>query len=169
MGFAQSPHSACASGHYRDPKMVVSKSQGQLVFKVVVMFGNIAKRYLQKTGQVRASVCRRCAGEEVWAFKASIDKSQGRVPFEYSRQWVYVNHCYFYLIGEDFSPAFICGMPHRGLRQQLLKPILTKVPLVNYKRGSRSYWQCRLGLADRTWNMDGLLSFSVRPNIFGEH
>jgi len=68
---------------------------------------DIAKQYLQQRGTEEGVLFIGLAQEKAWAFKASTDKSTGRVTFEYSRQWVYVNHYYFYLVDEDFGPAFL--------------------------------------------------------------
>lgn len=49
------------------------------------------------------------AQEKSSAFKAGKrkDEGTGRVGFEYTRQSVFVNQYYFYLVDEDFGPAFI--------------------------------------------------------------
>ena len=68
------------------------------------------------------------AQEKAWAFKG---QKQGETHFEYSRQPVFVNHCYFYLDDEEFGPAFIkicsylpypirvCLNGHEWLKRQL--------------------------------------------------
>lgn len=47
------------------------------------------------------------AQERASAFKASKRTYEQAVGFDYSRQSVFVNHYYFYLLDEDFGPAFI--------------------------------------------------------------
>jgi len=47
------------------------------------------------------------AQERASAFKGRKQMKQGLVRFEYSRQSVFVNHYYFYLLDKEFGPAFI--------------------------------------------------------------
>lgn len=68
---------------------------------------DIAKQYLQQCTTQEKVLFVGVAQEKAWAFKASTDKNAGRVSFEYSRQWVYVNHYYFYLLDADFGPTFL--------------------------------------------------------------
>ena len=51
------------------------------------------------------------AQEKAHAFRASKRTDGPMVGFQYSRQPVYVNYYYFYLLDDDFGPAFIkiCG------------------------------------------------------------
>jgi hypothetical protein len=74
------------------------------------------------------------AQEKCTAFKGSKRRSEtGRISFEFSRQPVFVKHYYFYLLDEDFGPAFIkvgtyapypvkvCLNGHEWLKRQLGK------------------------------------------------
>src|SRR5574341_1596043 len=47
------------------------------------------------------------AQEKAQAFKASKQTAGTAVNFQYSRQAVYVNYYYFYVLDEDFGPALI--------------------------------------------------------------
>jgi hypothetical protein len=72
------------------------------------------------------------AQEKCIAFKGCRLRSEsGRISFRFDRQPVYVNHCYFHLLDEDFGPAFIkvgtyapypvrvCLKGHEWLKRQL--------------------------------------------------
>jgi hypothetical protein len=74
------------------------------------------------------------AQEKCSAFKSRKLRSEsGRISFEFTRQPVYVNHYYFYLLDGDFGPAFIkvgtyapypvrvCLNGHEWLKRQLHK------------------------------------------------
>lgn len=73
------------------------------------------------------------AQEKAKAFKAQKKEQKGYVGFDYSRQWVYVNHYYFYVQDADFGPVFIkvCSYApyaikvyfngHEWVKQQLRK------------------------------------------------
>lgn len=68
---------------------------------------DVAKEYLCKQGIREGVMFIGVAQEKAWAFKATTTKAEGRLSFDYSRQWAYVNHYYFYLVDADFGPAFI--------------------------------------------------------------
>ena len=53
--------------------------------------------------------------------------------------------------------------PHRGLRQQLPKPIPTKGPRASYKKWKPVTPAMAAGLTDHIWSMDELLSYRVPP------
>jgi len=73
------------------------------------------------------------AQEKAHAFKASKCATGPAVNFQYSRQAVYVNYYYFYLLDDDFGPAFIkmcsyapftlkvCLNGHEWAKRQLIK------------------------------------------------
>jgi hypothetical protein len=73
------------------------------------------------------------AQEKAHAFKASKCATGPAVNFQYSRQSVYVNYYYFYLLDDDFGPAFIkicsyapftlkvCLNGHEWAKRQLIK------------------------------------------------
>ncbi len=94
---------------------------------------DVAKKYLARHDGSERVLFVGVAQEKAWAFKCTTLKSGGKVSFEYSRQWVYVNHYYFYLYDAEFGPAFIklCAyMPypmkvyingHEWVKQQLRK------------------------------------------------
>lgn len=68
---------------------------------------DVAKQFLENHQGKQGVLFIGIAQEKAWAFKATTTKDQGRITFDYSRQWVYVNHYYFYLVDEDFGPTFI--------------------------------------------------------------
>lgn len=53
--------------------------------------------------------------------------------------------------------------PHRGLRQQLPKPIPTKGPRASYKKWKPMTPAMAAGLTNHIWSMDELLSYRVPP------
>ncbi len=68
---------------------------------------DVAKRFLAEPHTENGVLFIGIAQEKAWAFKATKAKDRDYVSFNFSRQWVYVNHYYFYLVDEDFGPAFI--------------------------------------------------------------
>ena len=85
------------------------------------------------------------AQEKCSAFKGQKNRSEtGRISFDYSRQSVFVTHYYFYLLDEDFGPAFIkvctyapypikvCLNGHEWLKKQLDK---ARIPFESLDNG----------------------------------
>jgi hypothetical protein len=68
---------------------------------------DVAKRFLQDPHTVNGVLFIGVAQEKARAFKATKAKDRDYVSFSFSKQWVYVNHYYFYLVDEDFGPGFI--------------------------------------------------------------
>ena len=68
---------------------------------------DVAKRFLQEHHGEEGVLFIGVAQEKAWAFKATTTTADGRLDFNYSRQWAYVNHYYFYLVDDDFGPAFV--------------------------------------------------------------
>lgn len=54
-------------------------------------------------------------------------------------------------------------VPHRSLRQRLLRPVPTKGPLATYKKWKPVTPAMAAGFIDHVWSMDELLSFRVPP------
>lgn len=94
---------------------------------------DVAAEYRQEFDQPEGVVFIGVAQEKAKAFKGRKKEQPGPVGFDYSRQWVYVNHYYVYIQDADFGPAFIkvcsyapyaikvCLNGHEWAKQQLQK------------------------------------------------
>jgi hypothetical protein len=92
---------------------------------------DVVAEYRQAFTRPEGVVCIGVAQEKAKAFKARQKDQGGYVSFDYARQWVYVNHYYFYIQDADFGPAFIkvctyapyaikvCFNGHEWAKQQL--------------------------------------------------
>lgn len=104
---------------------------------------DVAKQFLENHQGEQGVLFIGIAQEKAWAFKATTTKDRRGISFDYSRQWVYVNHYYFYLVDEDFGPAFIklCAYApypmkvylngHEWAKRQLQKECITFEALDN--------------------------------------
>lgn len=68
---------------------------------------DIAAQYRAKYTKEEGVVFIGVAQEKATAFKAVKKTKPGWVGFDYSRQFVFVNHYYFYIQDKEFGPAFI--------------------------------------------------------------
>lgn len=94
---------------YKKAVDVFAESEGVEIihFERGVRKDDVVAEYRNQRGQEEGVVVIGIAQEKANAFKAS-QRTQGKlVSFDYSRQWVFVNHYYFYIQDEDFGPAFI--------------------------------------------------------------
>jgi hypothetical protein len=104
---------------------------------------DLAQEYRSKFSQAEGVVFIGVAQERARSFKSTKDQKGPAVRFEWSQQWVRVNHYYFYLQDADFGPAFIkvCSyVPyavkiylngHEWVKQQLRKAGIAFEPLDN--------------------------------------
>jgi len=68
---------------------------------------DVAESYRQRWGDREGVVFIGVAQEKAYAYRATKAQEQGHIRFDYSRQWVYVKHYYFYLQDHEFGPCFI--------------------------------------------------------------
>lgn len=119
-------------GFVADVKSFAEENQVPLIhFEPGQRKDDVAAKYRQAFDQAEGVVFIGVAQEKAKAFKAQKKEQKGYVGFDYSRQWVYVNHYYFYVHDEDFGPAFIkvcsyapyaikvCFNGHEWAKQQL--------------------------------------------------
>jgi hypothetical protein len=76
-------------------------------FEPGVRKDDVAAEYRARFAGTEGVVFIGVAQEKAQAFKASKQTAGTAVNFQYSRQAVYVNYYYFYLLDDDFGPAFI--------------------------------------------------------------
>jgi len=121
-------------GFVKEVKSFAEENQIPLIrFESGQRKDDIAAEYRQTFEQDEGVVFIGVAQEKAKAFKGRKKEQKGYVGFDYSRQWVYVNHYYFYVQDEDFGPAFIkvcsyapyaikvCFNGHEWAKQQLRK------------------------------------------------